>query len=211
VETDFLKINKLMTSQREKDFLAAIILIEKFSKMLATVSYIWGGLSIDIYKRQFLREHSDIDYFVRDLQRISRHLQDLLLSEGWTVVAILNNHLLVAIKDNVKLHLGHIEVDDVVKWKHNGNDGTITFPVSWLSENPVDFYGLKVHVVEPEFEYVIKSNPNLMNPKWTSRNKDRVEIEMLEDILVQRGVDNDSLISRMTTGRGWVDQIRVQR
>ena len=54
-------------------------------------------------------------------------------------------------------------------------------------------------VVEPEFEYVIKSNPNLMNPKWTSRNKDKVEIEILEDILVQRGVDLGSLISRMSS------------
>jgi len=188
-------IRKQMVSEREKNFLLTMVLMERFSKVLGSISYIWGGLSIDIYKGRFLRSHSDIDYLVLDLQRLAQDFAELLFSEGWDVKAILNDHLLIAGKDNIKLHLGNIEIDDVVNWRHNGDNGTITFPVGWLREYPIDFYDVQVHVVEPEFSYVIKSLPSLMNPEWVSRGKDQTEIKILEGLLVQRDVESGLLTS----------------
>jgi len=182
-----------MNSRKDRKFLVAMALMEQISERLDTVSYVWGGLAVDVYERRFLRKHSDVDYFIVDLQRLSSQFREALLHEGWDVKAILDSHLLVARKDGIKLHLGNVEVDGVVNWRHNGNNGTITFPVSWLREKPVDFCDIEVHIVEPEFGYVLKTNPTLMNPKWVLRDKDKPDIKILEKILLQKEVDLDSL------------------
>ena len=181
------------------EYIAAMALIEQVSAKLDTVAYIWGGLTIDIYEGRFLREHSDIDYFIVDLQRLSARFGKALLCENWDVKTVLNGHLLVARKDGIKLHLGNVEIDDVVNWRHNGDSGTITFPASWLREHLVDFCGVQVHIVEPELGYVLKTNPDLMNPEWKPREKDKLDIKPLEKILVQKGANPDLLCLRVNS------------
>ena len=180
-------------------------LIEAIAAELGTSAYIWGGWAPDIYQGRFLREHSDIDCFIVDLYRLFTPFNERLLQESWQVGDPLDGHLLWAKRDGVKLHLGHIEIDApqkggvdsngcIVNWKHNGNHGSIFFPTDWLRKEAVRFLGLEVHVVEPQLGYVLKMNPRLMNPDWTSRDKDRADLEVLRAMLLEKQVDLDSLL-----------------
>lgn len=173
----------------EKKYLAAMALVERLSEMLRTEAYVWGGLSIDIHHGQFLREHSDIDYLIVDLHRLADQIQNALRREGWEVKAVLDDHLLIARKEGFKLHLGSIEIGAAVQWRHNGAAGAITFPLSWLRKEAVSFYGVSVHVVEPELGYVLKTYPTIINPAWTIRAKDEPDLNLLKEMLRQKGVD----------------------
>jgi hypothetical protein len=92
-------------------------------------------------------------------------------------------------KDNVKAHLGNVEIRDAARWTHNDERGALLFPVSWLSEEAIEFYGMEVHVVAPELQYVLKECPELLNPAWIIRKKDILEKEHLRRILVEKGID----------------------
>ena len=95
---------------------------------------------------------------------------------------------------------GTVEIaDSVVNWKHNGNDGSILFPADWLREEPVGFLDVQVHVVKPEFGYVLKTNPGLMNPKWNLRDKDQADIEVLRTLLLEGRVNLDSLCPQVSS------------
>ena len=173
-------------------------LIEAISAELGTLAYIWGGWMLDIYKGQFLRDHSDVDCFVVDLYQLFARFGERLFQEGWQVRNPLDGHLLWAEKDGVKLHLGHVEFDDsVVNWKHNGDDGSILFPADWLREDAVKFLGIEVHVVKPEFGYVLKMNPQLMNLDWAPRDKDQADTEVLRAMLLEKQVDLDLLLPQV--------------
>ena len=173
--------------------------VESLSQHLKATAYIWGGLSLDIYAGQFWREHSDIDYFIQDLHKLANQFVDRFCHEGWHVRRVLDDYILVAKKDEIKLHLGHIDITGIVQWKHNGNNGIVTFPSYWLRQEPVEFYTVKVHVVEPEFGYVLKSHPQLMNPEWKPRNRDLVDIKRLSDILSEKQVDLATLLSQVAS------------
>jgi hypothetical protein len=180
--------------------LDAMGLIEAISDELGTVSYLWGGWTLDIYHGRSLRAHSDIDCFVVDLYSYLRPISARLHEAGWEVRTVLDGYLLAAEKDGVKLQLGHVEIQgDVVCWKHNGNEGTILFPVGWLRAAPASFLDVTVHVAEPELGYVLKTNPSLMNPDWQPRDKDRTDIDLLRYILLERQIALDPLSSRVSS------------
>ena len=86
-----------------------------------------------------------------------------------------------------------LTVADVAKWTHNGEKGSLLFPCSWLNEEATEFYGREVHVVAPELQYVLKENPELLNPDWMVREKDIFDKEYLRDILLKRKIDICSL------------------
>ena len=54
---------------------------------------------------------------------------------------------------------------------------------------------MKVHVVEPEFEYVVKEHPQILNPDWKPRDKDIIAKQYLKEMLEARDVDLDMLYS----------------
>ena len=87
-----------------------------------------------------------------------------------------------------KVHLGNVEFSDIATWTHNGEKGSLLFPVSWLSLDAVKFYGSELHVVAPELQYVLKEHRELLNPDWHIREKDVVEKKYLQDILVNRKI-----------------------
>ena len=57
----------------------------------------------------------------------------------------------------------------------------------------VEFYGMGIHVVAPELQYVLKEHPESLNTDWLLREKDILDKVCLQDILLQKGADIGSL------------------
>jgi hypothetical protein len=192
----------------EQRSLEAMTTIEALSAELGTRAYVWGGWSLDIHQGRVTREHSDIDCFVVDLYRLFAPFRDRLLEQGWETRDPLDGHLLGASRDGIRLALGHVELEagagaggagdgGIVNWKHNGNRGSILFPAAWLRREVVPFLGVELHIAEPELAYVLKTNPHLMNPDWSARDRDRADIALLRAMLAEKRVDLDTLLSQV--------------
>ena len=178
--------------------LKAMSLIEKISAKLGTTSYIWGGFTIDIYKGQYQRLHHDIDYLTVNLSTLKPEFAKLLKMAKWQVKHIENGDI-SATKEGLKVHLGNISLKKQARWTHNGQKGIICFPLHWLRQRSVSFYGVAVHVVEPEFEYVIKENPKLLNEDWHLREKDLLAQSELTKMLQGKYVNLDMLARRVVS------------
>lgn len=151
--------------------LSAMELVETFSKSLKTTSWIWGGFTIDIYENRILREHDDLDYLTLNLHSLIPKFSELFASDRWQVNVLENGDLKLQ-RENTKIHLGHVELSDKARWTHNGDKGSIWFPATWLNFESVNFCGVEIHVVNPEFQYVMIERPQMLNPNWKHRVKD---------------------------------------
>lgn len=177
--------------------LKAMSTVAAIARELDTRAYLWGGWLSDVLVGRVLREHSDIDYLTVDLRPLVDAFDARLAGQGWEARHALDDCLLAARREGIKLHLGHIHMGTCVDWKHNGDRGSIRFPSDWLHEEPLDFYGLQVHVVEPELGYVLKTHPGLMNAGWEPRDKDRADLQVLQATLIEKRVDLDALASQV--------------
>ena len=186
-----------MLSRSARMHLAAMRLIEMQCAALHTVSYIWGGYTLDIYQGRLLREHHDLDYLTMNLDGVKPHLARLFGQRGWLTKELSNGDLAIR-SHEVKIQLGNIvEVGHHIRWTHAGPRGYFAFPRHWLRPEPVRFYGADVHVVEPELEYVIKEFRKLLNPDWEAREPDIIEQEQLRAMLQARGIDPESLCAQV--------------
>lgn len=167
-------------------------LVETTSRSLDTVSWILGGFVTDIYVGRVLREHDDLDYLTLNLHALKSKFAEVFLRDGWQAKNLVNGDLKLK-KDDFKIHMGNVELGETAKWTHNGEKGSLLFPVSWLRFDPVEFVGMKLHVVAPELQYVLKEHSELMNPDWVLREKDLLEKEYLRDILIKKGIKICSL------------------
>jgi hypothetical protein len=167
-------------------------IVEDFSSELKTTSFIWGGFSTEIYRNEISREHDDIDYLTISLYPRIEAFRKLFKVKRWDS-RIVGNGDLVLKKNGLSLHFGNIEISDSVKWMHNGENGHVEFPRIWLINKPMCFLNVKVHVVAPEFEYVIKSQPKILNPSWVPRGKDAGAKLILEKILREKNVNLNEL------------------
>lgn len=190
-------MNSQAFSERKRKILEVMKLVEDVSLSLDTITWLWGGLVVDVIKGKFLREHDDLDYLTMNLHQLKSQISEKFINCGWSTKNLENGDLKLT-KDDVKIHLGHIELSDKVNWTHNGEKGSLFFPLSWLPFEVIDFYGAKVHVVSPELQYVLKNNPKLLNPEWESRDKDFFDLETLGQILANRGIEFQSLHEMVT-------------
>jgi hypothetical protein len=182
----------MLLSERDQQHLDAMALVESVSRSLKTTAWIWGGYTIDIYMGRMLREHDDIDYLTVHLHQLKPEIAERFSQQGWQTKDLVNGDLRLK-KDNVKVQLGNVEIGGVLRWTHNGEKGALLFPVSWLSDDVIEFYGMEVHVVAPELQYILKECPTLLNPDWIIREKDILEKEYLQNVLLKKGVDLCSL------------------
>jgi hypothetical protein len=180
--------------------LAAMALIETHSKSLNTLSWIWGGYTIDIYENRFLREHDDLDYLTLNLHDLIQEFTGVFKNCGWQALPLENGDLRLE-KQGTRIHLGHVELSDRARWTHNGDKGSIWFPKEWLSTQPVRFYGQEIHVVEPEFQYVMIECPQMLNPNWKHRQKDIDARAYLKSRTNERGASLQSLLDRVSDNR----------
>jgi len=156
---------------RERALIRAMAQVETVSNSLHTTSWVWGGLMVDIYQGHFLREHHDIDYLTRDLYKLSKPLKELYQNLGWQVQHVANGDLMLT-RERIEVHLGNVTFSEEACWTHNGELGSIYFPVVWINGQPKEFLNLAIHVVEPELQFVLLTDPKLLNPKWVPREKD---------------------------------------
>lgn len=176
--------------------LNALKLINLIAKSVHTTAYVWGGLALDIYMGSLLRSHHDIDYLVENLHLLRSALLEQFMKAGWSVQTVVNGDLTLTCY-GVKIHLGNIALNNRVTWTHNGEQGFLQFPLSWLKSEPIHFYDVPVHVVAPEFEYVVKHYPHILNPNWQLRPKDLIAQAQLEDILEKQAIDFSSLYQQV--------------
>jgi hypothetical protein len=179
-------------SEKDQKHLEVMTFVERVSRSLKTTSWIWGGYSADIYMGRILREHADIDYLTLNLHRLKSQIAETFWGHGWQAKDVVNGDLRLK-KDNVKVHLGNVEIGTVAKWTHNGDKGALLFPVSWLCLDVVEFHGRELHAVAPELQYILKDRPELLNPYWLIREKDILEKEYLRNILLSEGIEVWSL------------------
>jgi hypothetical protein len=164
------------------EFLAAMKQVEEFSTALKTTSWVWGGLTTDVYEGRFLREHDDLDCLTLNLHTLMQPLANRFQDAGWKSRELVNGDLKLE-RSGIKIHLGHVVFSEEVRWTHNGDLGSLYFPVEWLVQKPRPFYSIEVHVVAPELQYVLLDDPHLLNPDWTPREKDLVAKEYLKSWL----------------------------
>jgi len=82
-------------------------------------------------------------------------------------------------------------------WRHAGDEGTVYFPKQWLSDVPQNFYDTKVFISGIEFEYSIKTHPQLLNPEWNGRKKDIDAINWLNSALNERHINRDEILKQV--------------
>ena len=171
-------------------------LVEAFSEELETTSWIWGGFTIDVYENRILREHDDLDYLTLNLHNLIPQFSDLFAGCNWQVNFLENGDLKI-MHDDFKVHLGHVEIANKARWTHNGDKGSIWFPSAWLNFQSVDFCGIEIHVVKPEFQYVMLQQPQMLNPNWKLRDKDLAAREYLRNNIESRGNNPHTLLEQV--------------
>ncbi len=171
-------------------------LVETFSESLNTISWIWGGFTVDIYESRILREHDDLDYLTLNLHSLIPQFSELFTNCGWQANVLENGDLRLKRK-NIKIHLGHVEISDKARWTHNGEKGSIWFPSDWLKSKPVNFCGVEIHVIEPEFQFVMIERPQMLNPSWKHRDKDISAQGYLRNYIESKGITAQSLFERV--------------
>jgi hypothetical protein len=107
--------------------ISAMELVESFSKSLKTISWIWGGFTVDIYENRMLREHDDLDYLTLDLHALIPQFSELFANRGWQVNVLENGDLQLK-RESIKIHVGHVQVSDKARWTHNGEKGSMGLP-----------------------------------------------------------------------------------
>jgi hypothetical protein len=176
--------------------LSVMELVETFSRKLKTISWIWGGFTVDIYENRVLRKHDDLDYLTLNLHNLIPQFSEMFISCGWQV-KVLENDDLKLVRDGIKVHLGHVEIADKARWTHNGDKGSIWFSSEWLDFQSVDFCGIEIHVVKPEFQFVMIERPQMLNPDWKLRDKDIAAQEYLRNNIESRGINPHTLLKQV--------------
>lgn len=177
--------------------LQAMGLVETYSKSLNTSSWIWGGFTIDIFENRILREHDDLDYLTLNLHSLIPQFITLFENNGWQANLLENGDLKLK-REGIKMHLGHVELSDKARWTHNGDEGSIWFPKEWLNPKSINFCGHEIHVVAPEFQYVMIERPQILNPNWSHREKDIVAQKYLRSCIEGKGISPQSLFEQVS-------------
>lgn len=167
--------------------------VEKLFANVGARTYLWGGWVPDIYMGRILREHDDTDCLVVDLYGHIKDFESKFQSLGWET-KIIENGDLVAKKDNMKIHCGHLKISgEKAIWYHNGRKGQIVFPRAWLNNESIGFQNIRLHAVTPEFQYALKNHPEYMNKEWKNRKKDLADLKVLKEILIKQCVSLEDI------------------
>jgi hypothetical protein len=186
-----------MSSDRNAPMLHAMEMVENYSISLNTLSWIWGGYSVDIYENRILREHEDLDYLTLNSHGYLPEFTKMFENSGWRTDLLENGDLQLR-REEVKIHLGHVELSNKARWTHNGDQGSIWFPPGWLNTEPVNFCGVEIHVVTPEFQFVMIEHPQMLNPNWRLRKKDILARDYLRNYIERKGISPQSLFEQVS-------------
>jgi hypothetical protein len=189
---------RLPRSEHQQACLRLLQDIYEVSAAVATRTYVWGGMVVDILSGEYLRVHRDIDGFTLDLLSVKTGMARLFSERGYATTYADEYGMLTISKGELHAALNRLEIDGrTAMWRHVGDQGTICFPAEWLDATPRCFYGIDTYISGAEFEYAIKTNAHLLNPEWQLRDKDRAAIGFLSAELDRMGVDKSEIPSRI--------------
>jgi len=172
--------------------------ISEVSSLCATQTYIWGGLAPDVLSGRFLREHDDVDGFTLNMWALEDQLTALYQQKGYAVSIVKEVHFLRVEYGEARAVFNQLEIDgETAMWRHAGNEGTVYFPQLWLSPTPHRFYDASVFASGVEFEYCIKTRPQLLNPEWKGREKEVAALHWLEGALDDKQIDRLAIQKRI--------------
>jgi hypothetical protein len=172
--------------------------IYEVSELCSTRTYIWAGLVRDVITGKFLRGHGDVDGFTLNLWDLKDKMADLYKQRGYEVTFLHDVTFMRIDRDGVHAMFNRLEVDgDTAMWRHIGNEGTVYFPKGWLADQPHCFYGAQVFVSGVEFEYAIKTHPQLLSPLWKGRQKDVDALDWLKEMLAAKGVCQEAILQQI--------------
>jgi hypothetical protein len=178
------------------ELIAAMQQVEAFSISLNSTAWIWGGLTMDIYQGKILREHHDLDYLTLHLHELFKPLAEKFQNAGWFAQRLSNGDLKLE-KGGVKIHLGHLSIGQSVRWTHNGSLGSLYFPVEWVVQAARTFCNIEIHVIAPQLQYALLDHPELLNPDWEPREKDRTAKAYFKTWLTSNGIAVEHLRSQI--------------
>lgn len=182
-------------NQRYLTFLKDIYAV---STACNTVTYIWGGFTLDLFAGRFLREHHDLDGFTLDLLD---HLPDLIRhyeQRGYATSFRDDIDMLVIARDGLHAAFNRLELDgEIAMWRHIGDEGTVYFPVSWLDAAPTDFHDAKVLSAGLQLDYTLKTHIRMTHATWELREKDHAAIAQLEAALAERHLDPEVFLRQV--------------
>ncbi len=176
--------------------LSAMKRMEEISSSLETTSWVWGGLTMDIYQGRLLRPHHDLDYITLNLSSLFDLFSRSLRNIGWQVQKLSTGDL-QADHQGFTIRLGQLVLSTEACWSHNGDRGSLFFPRDWLGMQAKPFYGFDVHVVAPELQYLLLDHPELLNPEWVARRKDITARSYFLKLLREDGVRFGDLQARI--------------
>lgn len=172
--------------------------IYEVSCLCGTQTYIWAGMVRDIISGHFLRDHGDVDGFTLNLWELRDDLAALYRQRGYVVSFLEEFHILRIDRDGVHAAFNRLEVDgDTAMWRHIGDQGTVYFPRQWLVDTPLQFYDVPVLISGIEFEFAIKTHPQLLSPTWHGREKDVEAIHWLSERLAERQIAAEDVLKRI--------------
>ncbi|MDR0272426.1 MAG: hypothetical protein LBI27_03815 [Clostridiales bacterium] len=175
-------------------YLVMMMDIFTVSKGLGLKTYIWGGFAVDILHGEFTREHDDLDCFTENLVENHEELQRQYEALGYSVNYIEYVWMLQIEKGDIHATFNSVKnIDGIAHWHHAGMHGTVFFPYNRLDDLPRTFYGTLVYTIGEKMAYILKTNVRLISAEWTLREKDCLDISILENLLNSQGVDKNEI------------------
>jgi hypothetical protein len=179
-------------------YLAFLKDIYEVSEACQTVTYIWGGFTMDIVEGRFLREHHDLDGFTFDLLGLLPELIDQYEQRGYTTTFREDIHMLVIAREGLHAAFNRLDIDgEIAMWRHIGEEGTVYFPVTWLDAVPRDFYDTQAYTAGLQLDYTLKTNIRMIHATWELRDKDTAAIAHLEAALAARALDPEQFLRQV--------------
>lgn len=193
-ENKYLYLGKIMLSEKNIQYLAMLEDIDRISSLVGTKTYVWGGMTLDIWEGRFLREHGDLDGFVENLEENLAALTQEYQACGYAVKYIHSFSMLEIHRGLVHASFNPLKLDGkIAQWQHIGREGTVYFPADWLDALPRAFYGTKAYTSGLRFEYAIKTKISMLHPTWQLREKDRAAIEQMQKMIQELGIKEEDI------------------
>lgn len=169
---------------KNQEYLKMMKDIYHVSEILGLKSFVWGGFVIDILQGEFTREHGDLDCFTEHLAENWLILQRQYEALGYSVSYMEEFWMLRIEKNGIHASFNSVRnIDGIAHWYHIGPRGTVYFPYDWLDQKPRLFYEIPVYTIGEKMAYVLKTSVSLLNPEWRLRERDHLDIAMLERML----------------------------
>lgn len=183
-----------MVSEKNQQYLRMLEDIFQVSQAVGTKTFLWGGMALDVWEGQFLREHGDLDGFTENLVEHLDSLMEEYRRQGYDVQYMHEFSMLQISRGLVHASFNPLKIDGkTAQWKHIGEDGSVYFPAQWLDAVPRPFCGVSVYTAGIRFEYAIKTKISMLHPQWQLREKDRIAINRMKEMLQAQSIAEEDI------------------